>query len=141
MGYSVKVKRLRWNVLIEEWHPIPRDPRIDSRFWTVLQASFYETYRRKGHRIFPHRVLDWTSLRRAARGADVRAHFAHFRGLPELLEIEQNRYIEDWVRVFYSTVWIVEGRMSIHFMFEGQPFHLSRHALGGILGWTWPMYL
>ena len=48
------------------------DSRVDRRFWTLLQASFYETYQRRGHRIFPHRVLDWVSLRTAAGGADIR---------------------------------------------------------------------
>jgi hypothetical protein len=100
---AAKVKRLRWSVQEEEWFPVTRDSRVDRRFWTLLQASFYETYQRRGHRIFPHRVLDWVSLRTAAGGADVRDHFAHFRGLPRLLSIERNRYIEDWVRVFYAT--------------------------------------
>ena len=100
---AAKVKRLRWSVQEEDWFPVTRDSRVDRRFWTLLQASFYETYQRRGHRIFPHRVLDWVSLRTAAGGADVREHFAHFRGLPRLLQIEQNRYIEDWVRVFYAT--------------------------------------
>ena len=68
---------------------------MDRRFWTLLQASFYETYQRRGHRIFPHRVLDWVSLRTATGGADIREHFAHFRGLLRLLEMEQNKYIED----------------------------------------------
>ena len=62
-----------------------------------MQASFYETYQRRGHQIFPHRVLDWVSLRTVVGGADIKEHFAHFRGLPRLLEMEQNRYIEDWV--------------------------------------------
>ena len=72
----------------------------------MLQASFYETYQRRGHQIFPHRALDWVSLRTAAGGVDIKEQFAHFRGLPRLLEMEQNRYIEDWVRVFYATAWI-----------------------------------
>ena len=42
----------------EDWFPVTRDSRVDRRFWTLLQASFYETYQRRGHRIFPHRVLD-----------------------------------------------------------------------------------
>ena len=85
---AAKVKRLRWSVQEEDWFPVTRDSRVDRRFWTLLQASFYETYQRRGHRIFPHRVLDWVSLRTAAGGADVREHFAHFRGLPRLLQIE-----------------------------------------------------
>jgi hypothetical protein len=125
---------MRWSVQEEEWFPVTRDSRVDRRFWTLLQASFYETYQRRGHRIFPHRVLDWVSLRTAAGGADVREHFEHFRGLPRLLSIERNRYIEDWVRVFYATAWIAPERRAVHFMFGGQVFGLSRATLAGILG-------
>jgi hypothetical protein len=131
---AAKVKRLRWSVQEEDWFPVTRDSRVDRRFWTLLQASFYETYQRRGHRIFPHRVLDWASLRTAAGGADVREHFAHFRGLPRLLQIERNRYIEDWVRVFYATACIALERRVVHFMFGGQVFGLSRATLAGILG-------
>jgi hypothetical protein len=131
---AAKVKRLRWSVQEEDWFPMTRDSRVDRRFWMLLQASFYETYQRRGHRIFPHRVLDWVSLRTAAGGADVREHFAHFRGLPWLLSIERNRYIEDWVRVFYATAWIAPERRAVHFMFGGQVFGLSRATLAGILG-------
>ena len=67
-----KVKRLRWSVGEEDWFPVTHDSRVDHRFWTLLQASFYETYQRRGHRIFPHRVLDWVSLRTATGGAHVR---------------------------------------------------------------------
>jgi hypothetical protein len=59
---AAKVKRLRWVVLMEEWQPQPRDTIVDAWFWIVLQASFYESYRRRGHRLFSHRVLDWESI-------------------------------------------------------------------------------
>jgi hypothetical protein len=59
---AAKVKRLKWAVLMEEWQPQPRDTTVDARFWTVLQASFYESYRRQGHMLFSHRVLDWDSI-------------------------------------------------------------------------------
>jgi hypothetical protein len=116
---AAKVKRLRWAVLMEEWQPQPRDATVDARFWTVLQASFYESYRRRGHRLFSHRVLDWESISQQAGGADIESHFAHVRGLPRLLEVGQNRYIEDWVRVFYITVWVGQERSMIWFMFGG----------------------
>ena len=87
---AARVKKLRWSVLFEEWQVLPRDSRIDARFWTVLQASFYESYRVCEHKLFPHRVMDCDRLSAAAGGADIRSHFAHFRGLPELLEMEQN---------------------------------------------------
>ena len=99
---AVKVKRLRWSAAEEDWFPVGRDSRIDMRFWTLMQASFYETYQRRDHRIFLHRVLDWVSLRTAAGGVDIREHFAQFRGLQRLMEMGQNKYIEDWVQVFYA---------------------------------------
>jgi hypothetical protein len=43
---ATKVKRLWWAVLMEEWQSQPRDTTVDAWFWTVLQASFYESYRR-----------------------------------------------------------------------------------------------
>jgi hypothetical protein len=110
---AAKVKRLRWAGLMEEWQPQPRDTTVDSRFWTVLQASFYESYRRRGHMLFPHKVLDWESVSQQAGGADIESHFAHFKGLPGLLEVGQNRYVEDWVRVFYNTVWVGQERSVI----------------------------
>ena len=44
---AAKVKRLRWSVGEEDWFPVTRDNRVDHRFWTLLQASFYETYQRR----------------------------------------------------------------------------------------------
>jgi hypothetical protein len=84
---AAKVKRLRWAVLMEEWQPQPRDATVDARFWTVLQVSFYESYRRRGHKLFSHRVLDCESISQQVGGADIESHFAHFRGLPGLLEV------------------------------------------------------
>jgi hypothetical protein len=129
-----KVKRLRWTVLMEEWQPQPSDTTVDTRFWTVLQASFYESCRHRGHMFFSHRVLDWESIRQQAGGADIESHFAHFRGLAGLLEVGQNRYIEDWVRVFYNTIWVGQERSMIWFMFGGQSYRLTRAQLAQVLG-------
>jgi hypothetical protein len=84
---ATKVKRLRWVVLMEEWQPQPRDTTVDMQFFTVLQASFYESYHRRGHRVFPHRVLDWESVSQQAGGVDIESNFAHFRAFPGLLEV------------------------------------------------------
>jgi hypothetical protein len=131
---AAKVKRLQWVVLMEEWQPQPRDTTVEAWFWIVLQASFYESYRHRGHMLFSHRVLDWESISQQAGGADIESHFAHFRGLLGLLEVGQNRYIEDWVRVFYNTVWVGQERSIIWFMFGGQPYHLTRALLAEVLG-------
>jgi hypothetical protein len=100
----------------------------------VLQESFYESYRCRGHNLFSHRVLDWDSISQQTGGANIESHFAHFRGLPGLLEVGQNRYIEDWVRVFYNTVWVGQERSMIWFMFGGQPYRLTRAQLAEVLG-------
>jgi hypothetical protein len=84
--------------------------------------------------LFSHRVLDWESIGQQAGGADIESHFAHFRGLPGLLEVGQNRYIKNWVRVFYNTVWVGQERSMIWFMFGGQPYHLTRPQLAEVLG-------
>jgi hypothetical protein len=119
---------------MEEWQPQPRDTTVDVWFWTVLQASFHESYRHRGHRLFSHRVLDWESISQQAGGADIESQFAHFRGLPGLLEVGQNRYIEDWARVFYNTVWVGQECSVIWFMFGGQPYRLTRAQLAEVLG-------
>ena len=33
---AAKVKRLRWSITEEDWFPVGRDSRIDTRFWTLL---------------------------------------------------------------------------------------------------------
>jgi hypothetical protein len=131
---AAKVKRLKWAVLMEEWQPQPRDTNVNSRFWTVLQVSFYESCHHRGHRLFSYRVLDWESVSQHAGGTDIESHFAHFRGIPGLLEVGQNRYVEDWVRVFYITVWVGQERSMIWFMFGGQPYRLTKAQLEEILG-------
>ena len=51
-----------------------------------------------------------------------------------MLEMVQNRYIEDWVCVIYATAWIAPKRRAVHFMFGGHVFVLSRETITGILG-------
>ena len=46
----------------------------------------------------------------------------------------QSVYVEDWVRVFYSTVWFGQDRQMIWFMFGGEPYFLSRAKLAELLG-------
>lgn len=131
-----KVKRYRYHLDFEMWHPGQRTPGLDPRFWTLRQASFYESYRRRGHQIFPHRFLEWPSLERAA-GTDVRRHFEAFPGLADLVVARRNRYVEDWVRVFYSTLYVGGEREGLHFMFGGRPYFLPRERLAEWLGLEW----
>ena len=68
---ALKIKKLRWDVFLHDWFPPTKDPKVDGRFWTLLQASFYNAYQTGRHRLFPHRTLDWATLRAAARGTDI----------------------------------------------------------------------
>ena len=43
-------------------------------------------------------------------------------------------YEEEWVRVFYATVWFAPERAGITFMFQGHQITLTRAALEVILG-------
>jgi hypothetical protein len=51
-----------------------------------------------------HRLFDLPVFMLAA-GADSEAHLSYLPGLLSLLTAS-GRYIEEWVRVFYATVWI-----------------------------------
>lgn len=115
-----KVKKLRWDVFLHEWFPPTRALTVDCRFWIELQASFYNSMWVWGNRLFSHRTLDWEMLRRASGGADIKAHFHAFRGLTQLMERDRVAYEEDWVRVFYATVWLNEDHTTISFMFQGE---------------------
>jgi hypothetical protein len=51
-----------------------------------------------------HRLLDLPAFLLAA-GADSEVHLSYLPGLLTLLTTS-GRYVEEWVRVFYATVWI-----------------------------------
>ena len=128
-----QLRKLRWSILLEEWFPQPREPLVDSRFWTLTQASLYETYRRRGHKLFQHNFIDWDQLALAAN-TEIRPFFERYRGLVELMSFQRSAFVEDWVRVFFATLYVSEGRRSIDFMFMGQHHHLTRQTLGQLLG-------
>ena len=44
------------------------------------------------------------------------------------------QYVEDWVRVFYTTFWIAPERNFIQFMFQGESFRLYRNNTLEALG-------
>jgi hypothetical protein len=67
-----------------------------------------------------------------ARG-DVKAYFDDHLGLADLVSMHHNN-VEDWVRVFYATVYIVDTRVYIMFMFQGRQYTLCRHHIADKLG-------
>jgi hypothetical protein len=60
-----------------------------------------------------HRLLDLPAFLLAA-GADSEVHLSY---LPGLLTTS-GRYVEEWVRVFYASVWIDPDHYWMRFRFE-----------------------
>ena len=103
-----RVKRLRY-VTPETWFPEQRDSGVDRRFHTMLQESFYHAYCQMDIKISEHKMLHWVAMRVAAGGVLVLPFFEHYDGLPALLS-ERSRYIREWVRIFYATLFVEEDR-------------------------------
>jgi hypothetical protein len=49
------------------------------------------------------------------------------------LVTRRSRYVPDWVRVFYATVYIDVDRVAIRFMFMGQQQGLTREGIAKLL--------
>jgi hypothetical protein len=67
-----------------------------------------------------------------ARG-DVKPYFDDHPGLDDYVSMH-NKYVEDWVRVFYATMYIVDTMAYIMFMFQGCQYTLFRHHIADKLG-------
>jgi hypothetical protein len=63
-----------------------------------------------------HRLLDLPAFMLAA-GADSEVHLTYLPGLLTLLTTS-GRYVEEWVRVFYASVWIDPDHHWMGFRFE-----------------------
>jgi hypothetical protein len=64
-------------------------------------------------------MLQFRALRAAATGEPILLYFDYLPGLAALVS-ERSRYVPEWVRVLYATVYVEADRLSIHFMFMGQ---------------------
>jgi hypothetical protein len=47
--------------------------------------------------------------------------------------LRRSRYVPDWVRVFYATVYVEADRLSIKSMFMGQQQRLTREGIAELL--------
>ena len=52
----------------------------------------------------------------AAGEVDMRSYFNDHPELADLVSLH-HQYVEDWVRVFYATVYILDSRQYMKFMF------------------------
>jgi hypothetical protein len=72
-----------------------------------------------------HRLLDLPAFL-LATGADSKVHLSYLPGLLTLLSTS-GRYVEEWVRVFYATLWIDPDHHWMRFRFERED--VTIHAI------------
>jgi hypothetical protein len=83
-------------------------------------------YVHQGSQLSQHRMLQFTALRAAAAGEPILPFFDYLYDLADL--VSRSRYVPEWVRVFYTTVYVEVDRLSLHFMFTGQQQWLTREG-------------
>jgi hypothetical protein len=111
---AARVHRLR-HVLVESWLLDQRDPAATPLFSTGTQESFRSQLTAQ-IALRAHRLLDLPAFLLAV-GADSKGHLTYLSGLLSLLTTI-DRYIEEWVKVFYATVWIDPDHQWLRFSFE-----------------------
>ena len=129
-----RMRRMRY-VDEQTWFLEQRDRDADPCFHTLLQESFYFRYVQLGIMMSEHRMLHWGALRVAAWGVPIEPFFERYPGLPALIS-ERCQYVQEWVRVFYTTLFIGEDRKYIVFMFNKKQWRLIRQSLVRYLGVT-----
>jgi hypothetical protein len=85
-------------------------------------------------KLYKHRVINWDHMTLVA-GGYVKAYFDHHPGLADLVSMH-HKYVEDWVRVFYASVYVTDTRAYIMFMFQGRRYTLFQHHITDKLGLT-----
>jgi hypothetical protein len=102
LSTATRVHRFR-HVPMESWLPAQRDPAAVPLFSIRTQESFRaQLIAQIAWRA--HRLLDLPAFL-LATGANSEGHLTYLPGLLSLLTTS-GRYINEWVRVFYATVWI-----------------------------------
>jgi hypothetical protein len=121
---SHKIRRFRF-VTSQVWFPAQREENVDHRFYTRIKMVFYYAYCQLGVRFSEHRRLHWGSLRLAARGVPILPLFEVYTGLRARLS-DRDRFVCEWVRIFYATLFVDKDHQFIEFMFQGRHCTLTR---------------
>jgi hypothetical protein len=100
---------------METWLPAQRDPAVADLFSTHVQESFRAQMSAQ-IALRVHRLLDLPTFLLAA-GAKSEVHLSYLPGLLTLLTTS-GRYVEEWVRVFYASVWIDPDHQWMRFLFK-----------------------
>jgi hypothetical protein len=64
---------------------------------------------------------------------EMKGHLTYMRGLLDLLT-RAHEYMQDWVKIFFATLWIPRGRQYIEFMFRGDRHRLYKEEIAEALG-------
>jgi hypothetical protein len=101
---------------METWLPVQGDLAAADLFSTRIQEYFFRAQMSAQIALQAHRLLDLPAFLLAA-GADSEVHLSYLPGLLTLLTTS-GRYVEEWVRVFYASVWIDLDHQWMRFRFE-----------------------
>jgi hypothetical protein len=117
---------------MESWLPTQRDPAAADPFSTRIQESFYRAQLSAQIALQAHQLLDLPAFLLGA-GADSEVHLSY---LPRLLTLltTSGRYVEDWVRVFYATVWIDPDHHWMRFCFEREDVTIHASQIRQLFG-------
>jgi hypothetical protein len=101
-------------------------PCSGNLFSTRIQESFFRAQLLVQIALRAHRLLDIPAFLLASC-ADSEVHLSYLSGLLTLLTTS-GRYVEQWVRVFYASVWIDPDHqwMRFHFEREDVTIHASQ---------------
>jgi hypothetical protein len=130
---AARVCRFRY-VPVESWLPAQRDPAAADPFSTRIQESFYRAQLLAQIALRAHRLLDLPTFLLAA-GADSEVHLSYLSGLLALLTTS-GRYVEEWVRVFYATVWIDPDHHWLRFRFEREDVTIHASQIRQVFGFN-----
>jgi hypothetical protein len=117
---------------VESWLPAQRDPAVVDLFSTRIQESFFRAQMSAQIALRVHRLLDLPAFLLAA-GADSEAHLTYLPGLLTLLTTS-GRYVEEWVRVFYASVWIDPDHHWMRFRFEREDVTITASQIRQLFG-------
>jgi hypothetical protein len=119
---------------MESWLPAQRDPAATDLFSTRIQDSFFRAQMSAQIALRAHRLLDLPAFLLAA-SADSEVHLSYLPGLLTLLTTS-GRYVEEWVRVFYASVWIDPNHQWMRFRFEREDVTLHASQIHQLFGFT-----
>jgi hypothetical protein len=117
---------------MDSWLPAQRDPTAAPLFRTRTQESFFRAQLFAQIALRAHQRLDLPTFILVV-GAESEGHITYLPGLHSLLTFG-GRYVEEWVRVFYATVWIDLDHQWMRFRFEREDVTLHATQIRELFG-------